>query len=259
MDIAKNDDILEKSGYLLLDRATLIENYRKLQRHVGPEVTLIPVVKGNCYGYGAEEITDVLVNDCRVRVIGVGALCEGTAMRRRGVACDLMLLGGIAPQQYHIALHNDIIISIFRPECAHAYEELCAAEGRVGRIQIKIETGMNRLGVRPGEDLAVLLTTLAACPHLSVCGVYSHFATATNCVNDAFTIEQHDRFMRGLRQIEAAGIRAQYVHCCNSAAVTWFKEAFHNSVRVGGILYGHLVMEDGVEPVDIQEIITLRA
>ena len=47
MDIAKNDDILEKSGYLLLDRATLIENYRKLQRHVGPEVTLIPVVKGN--------------------------------------------------------------------------------------------------------------------------------------------------------------------------------------------------------------------
>ena len=81
MDIAKNDDILEKSGYLLLDRATLIENYRKLQRHVGPEVTLIPVVKGNCYGYGAEEITDVLVNDCRVRVIGVGALCEGTAMR----------------------------------------------------------------------------------------------------------------------------------------------------------------------------------
>ena len=60
MDIAKNDDILEKSGYLLLDRATLIENYRKLQRHVGPEVTLIPVVKGNCYGYGAEEITDVL-------------------------------------------------------------------------------------------------------------------------------------------------------------------------------------------------------
>ena len=246
MDIAKNDDILEKSGYLLLDRATLIENYRKLQRHVGPEVTLIPVVKGNCYGYGAEEITDVLVNDCRVRVIGVGALCEGTAMRRRGVACDLMLLGGIAPQQYHIALHNDIIISIFRPECALAYEELCAAEGRVGRIQIKIETGMNRLGVRPGEDLAVLLTTLAACPHLSVCGVYSHFATATNCVNDAFTIEQHDRFMRGLRQIEAAGIRAQYVHCCNSAAVTWFKEAFHNSVRVGGILYGHLVMEDGV-------------
>ena len=164
MDIAKNGDIFEKSGYLLLDRATLIENYRKLQRHVGPEVTLIPVVKGNCYGYGAEEITDVLVNDCRVRVIGVGALCEGTAMRRRGVACDLMLLGGIAPQQYHIALHNDIIISIFRPECALAYEELCAAEGRVGRIQIKIETGMNRLGVRPGEDLAVLLTTLAACP-----------------------------------------------------------------------------------------------
>ena len=158
MDIAKNDDILEKSGYLLLDRATLIENYRKLQRHVGPEVTLIPVVKGNCYGYGADEITDVLVNDCRVRVIGVGALCEGTAMRRRGVACDLMLLGGIAPQQYHIALHNDIIISIFRPECALAYEELCAAEGRVGRIQIKIETRMNRLGVRPGEDLAVLLT-----------------------------------------------------------------------------------------------------
>lgn len=129
MDIAKNDDILEKSGYLLLDRATLIENYRKLQRHVGPEVTLIPVVKGNCYGYGAEEITDVLVNDCRVRVIGVGALCEGTAMRRRGVACDLMLLGGIAPQQYYIALHSDIIISIFRPECALAYEEALRGRG----------------------------------------------------------------------------------------------------------------------------------
>lgn len=88
-----------------------MKNYRKLQRHVGPEVTLIPVVKGNCYGYGAEEITDVLVNDCRVRVIGVGCPCEGTAMRRRGVACDLMR-SRHAPQQYHIALHNDIIISI---------------------------------------------------------------------------------------------------------------------------------------------------
>ena len=89
MDIAKNDDILEKSGYLLLDRATLIENYRKLQRHVGPEVTLIPVVKGNCYGYGAEEITDVLVNDCRVRVIGVGALCgDRDAPPRRGLRPD---------------------------------------------------------------------------------------------------------------------------------------------------------------------------
>ncbi len=259
MSFSDSDLALEKSGYILLDRSALIENYNKLQQHVGENVTLIPVVKGNCYGYGAEQITDVLVNDCKVKVIGVGALCEGTAMRSRGVMCDLMLIGGIAPQQYPVALKNDIIISVFKPECVLALEELCERENRTARVQIKIESGMNRLGVRPGPDLDELLRTLAGCRHIAVCGVYTHFAMATERVFDPLSLKQHEIFKTALEQIRAAGIHAQYIHCCNSAATTWFRDAFHNSVRVGGILYGHRVMEDGIEPVDIREIITMRA
>ena len=90
---------------------------------------------------------------------------------------------------------------------------------------MKIETGMNRLGVRPGPALHDLLNLVKSLDNLEVVGVYTHFATSTADYYDTFAVEQFEKFKEAVSQIETSGITLKYIHCCNSAATTWYKRS----------------------------------
>ena len=81
---------------------------------------------------------------------------------------------------------------------------------------------------------------------------YTHFATSTADYNDPFVLEQFARFKEGVAQIEDAGITLTYKHCCNSAAIAWFREAYGTHVRSCPSILGHMAMEDGREPIGLK-------
>ena len=76
------------------------------------------------------------------------------------------------------------------------------------------------------------------------------------CIRDSyydnFAVEQFRLFQNAISQIENRGIQLNYKHCCNSAAIAWFKEAYFSHVRSCSSILGHMAMEDGREPIGLK-------
>ena len=81
-----------------------------------------------------------------------------------------------------------------------------------------------------------LLNLVKSLDNLEVVGVYTHFATSTADYYDTFAVEQFEKFKEAVSQIETSGITLKYIHCCNSAATTWYKEAVELCTHVRPVL-----------------------
>lgn len=230
---------------------------RATRDFVGPDVGIIPVLKANAYGMGLVPMGRFM-EDQGFDLVAVAHLQEAYALRRAGVKTGILLLSPLPEGAEEAVLELDAQPALFRPETARALSAAAKKAGRPARVQLKIETGMNRIGVEPGAPLAALLDTVAACGNIEITGVFTHFATASDA-GDPHTLAQFDRFKTALGQLEARGIRPRYIHCCNSASTLWFREAHCTHVRPGSMLLGFPDMNGWENVIDIPEPGTWRA
>jgi len=117
---------------------------------------------------------------------------------------------------------------------------------------LKIDTGMNRLGIASG-DVECFARQLAKCKHLQLTGIFSHFASSevfTNTQVGKQTREQEERFYGALDRLRALGIDPGVVHLANSAAIVTRPETWADMVRPGAILYGY---HPGYDPMEKRE------
>ncbi len=241
--------------YMKIDTDIVAENYRKVQDYIGRDTGIIPVVKGNCYGFGLAPMAKLFEERCGAKLIADSAMHEAVELRQAGVKCDILIVGGIPQHLLHGAIEYDLQIPLFEEVTARRINSLAKEAGKKIKVHIKIETGMNRLGVKPGEKLENLLNLVKSLENIQIVGVYTHFASSTADYYDAFAVEQFERFQRGVAQVRAAGFEPEYIHCCNSAAIAWFQEAisFSTHVRSCTSVLGHMAMEDGREPIGLIE------
>ena len=241
--------------YMKIDTGTVVDNYRKVQNWIGDSTGIIPVVKGNCYGFGLVPMAKLFEERCGARLIADSAMHEAVELRQNGVKCDILIVGGIPQHLLCGAVEYDLQIPLFEEVTARRINQLAKDAGKKIKVHIKIETGMNRLGVRPGDDLENLLKLVKSLENIEVVGVYTHFASSTSDYYDPFTLKQFALFKEGVSQVRAAGFDPSYIHCCNSAAIAWYKEAiaFSTHVRSCTSVLGHMSMEDGREPIGLIE------
>ena len=247
------------NSYFKVDTEKVVQNFYKVKEYIGPDTEIRPVIKGNCYGYGLVPMAKLFEERCHVSLIANAARYEAVQLRQGGVKCDILIIGGIPQHLLHGAIEYDLQVPLFEAETAKRLNSLSASAGKKTKVHIKLETGMNRLGVRPGEDLSRLLELVKSLENLEVVGAYTHFATSTADYNDPFALEQFARFKEGVAQIEDAGITLTYKHCCNSAAIAWFREAYGTHVRSCSSILGHMAMEDGREPIGLEEPLEIGA
>jgi len=243
----------------LVDVDTLKENYKKVQRYIGGNVNIIPVLKGNCYGYGLVEMAKIFTRMCGAKIVANAAVYEAVQLRNAGIDSEILIIGGVPLHLLPYVVDNNLQINVFNRETAGRLNDLAAEKGRTMKVHIKIETGMNRLGVKPGEPLQQLLDYLKTLENVRIVGAYTHFATSTAEYYDAFALEQFDKFKDALKQFKDNGIGLTYVHCCNSSATTWFKEAYCSHIRSSSSILGHDAMEDGREPIGLIEPVAIKA
>ena len=243
------------NSYFKVDMDTVVDNYRKVQNYIGPQTEIIPVVKGNCYGFGLTPMAKLFEKRCGAKLIANSAMHEAVELRRAGIQCDILIVGGIPQHLLRGAVEYDLQIPLFEEVTARRINALAGQAGKKIKVHLKIETGMNRLGVRPGEKLNDLLILIKTLKNIQVVGAYTHFASSTADYYDPFTLEQFRRFKEGVEQIREAGFSPQYIHCCNSAAIAWYKEAIEYSTHVRSCtsVLGHMAMEDGREPIGLVE------
>jgi len=252
-------DIGMYNSYLEVDFGKMKESFRKVQAAAGKR-GVIPVLKANAYGIGLIPMADFLVNTMNCDVMAVAQTSEGVQLREGGFRrADIMLLGP-APQHAVIyAVENNLLLPVFNQQNARWASEAAQALGKTARVQIKIDTGMNRIGVAQGQPLEDFLKVLKSLPALQVEGVFTHFVNATY-TDDPQTPVAYAKFEKAVAQVRAAGFTPKYIHCCNTGATSWFKgDLISTHVRPGSLYMGYDSMDDGTTWLEVEEGISWRA
>lgn len=215
--------------------AALRRNFALARGLAGPGVRVMAVVKANAYGHGILEVAREFVK-AGAEYIGVAFLEEGIFLRKNGVTAPILVLGAVATGQIAQFIEHDLTITLPSLEKARAVSAAALAAGRTARVHLKVDTGMERIGVH-WYSSRPYLEEVHSLPGLEIEGLFSHFATADEDLD--FARVQLDRFNEVVDFLEASGKRPPLVHMANSAALANLPEARFDLVRPGLLLYGY--------------------
>ena len=216
--------------------ATLRENFRTVQEHVSPNVAICAVVKADGYGHGATECALALEAE-GAPWLGVTDAAEGRALRSAGIWTRILLMTGIWKGEEDGIVSHNLTPTVWETWHIERLEKAARKQQINLPVHLKVDTGMNRLGA-PKEALDELCVKLAACSHLHLEGVSTHFASAE--VLDAEDARrQMQRFEDALAVLAAHNLHPPLVHMGNSAAVSARPETWKTMVRPGILLYGY--------------------
>ncbi len=216
-----------------LDR--LSANLAAIRKHVGA-AGVMPILKANAYGHGLVVVAQHLER-AGADAFGVAVVEEGVSLRQAGVQVPILVLGAVAEGQIAICARHALTVTAPSIEKLRQLERVAAAEGRRLAVHLKVDTGMERIGVHWYSADAFLQEAVRA-RHLDIEGLYSHLATADEA-DRTFTEAQISRF-REVRQrfIDSVGRPPRWSHLANSGAILQHPEATFDLVRPGLLLYG---------------------
>jgi alanine racemase len=216
----------------------ILHNLKIVRQHIGPKPKILAVVKSNAYGLGAVPISKTL-QKAGVEWFGVTCANEGIELRESGIRKRILILTGFWPGEEKRLIQNNLTPTVLRVEDLNHLERI-AKSARVKSpvpFHLKINTGMNRLGIQANEidDFAA---ALANCPHLRLEGTFTHFASAEDLTLQQ-TQEQEQLFRACLDRLRALRVSPGIVHMANSGAICAHPSTFADMVRPGAILYGY--------------------
>jgi alanine racemase len=216
-----------------IDLGAVAANVRTLVDLVQP-AEVCAVVKADGYGHGAIAVSEAALA-AGATWLGVALVEEGSVLRKNGVDAPILLLSQPRPDDVRTAIERDLRLTTYTPEGVDAIAAAVRA-GETARAHLKIDTGMNRVGCRPSDALA-LAKEIARHDSIELEGVYTHCAVADEPDNP-FTDRQLDRFDEVVAELEAAGLRPPMLHAANSAAAIDHPRSRYDLVRIGIALYG---------------------
>lgn len=222
--------------WLEISRSALTNNVRQIKSRLAPTTRLMAVVKANAYGHG-DVATARVLSKAGADAFAVAAFGEALTLREGGIAQPILVLGYTPRHLIADAVANEVMLTVYDTNLALAIAAAAQKQGNWASVHLKVNTGMNRLGVDP-SDAAALLKTLRSwsLAGLTVEGIFTHFATADTDLD--FAQEQFGRFAELLDELAAQGLRPPIAHCANSAATLALPDTHLDMVRCGIALYG---------------------
>jgi alanine racemase len=219
-----------------IDLDALASNFGEVRRVVGAGVKVMCVVKADAYGHGAARCAQRLEAE-GADWFAVALPEEGVELREAGITKPILCLEGFWEGQAGLCVKQKLTPIIFRLDTARAFDRAAREANEVAEIHVKIDTGMNRLGVR-AEDAAEFASRLREFQNLRVGGLLTHFASADEAAAEEFTRGQAARFASAVETFRTHGHEPTVEHLSNSAATFAEPAARGTLVRPGGVLYG---------------------
>lgn len=228
-----SEPLSQRPTRIKVDLDAITHNLRAIGAHVG--VPVMPIVKANAYGHGLVPVA-LHVQAQGAQQLGVAFVEEGIALRKAGVTVPILVLGGIfGPQVAHFIRH-DLDITVSSLDKLRQVEAAAEALGRKAVIHLKIDTGMERVGVHSYSCRPFIEAALAS-RWCELKGIYSHLACADD-PESSMTALQLERFLEACSHIERAGAPMPLRHLANSGGVLHFPETHLDMVRPGILSYG---------------------
>ena len=201
-------EIARREGHRVwaeIDLDAIESNVRALVGLAG-DAKLLAVVKGNAYGHGAIAVAKAALR-CGAWGLGVVSLEEGEELRRAGIDAPVLVLGASSPAVAARLVAADLRVTIASKEEAEALAIAARAAGTRARVHLKVETGLNRFGLRP-DDTVALAEALRNVNGLEVEGIATHLASVDEGVQDVHLPAV--RGVQALRRAPAVGAAASH-------------------------------------------------
>lgn len=255
---------LSPRAWATIDLHALKKNLARVSVHC-PESLIVPVIKANAYGHGVERVARALdAVHTKCTAFAVATLAEAMQLRAQGIRMPLLLLGGYRDRaEMDICLENKIepvVHSMFQFQIMAEFLETEILSG-VGRVWVKFNSGMNRLGLNAEQALKVY-GDLHRHPETEVV-LMSHLASADDLENEAamdFTRQQIAAF-EALKQRLADSTQGPVKSSFAASAGIIEHPATHQQcVRPGIMLYGSSPFASrSAEEMGLLPVMTLSA
>lgn len=229
-NVRQSNISIHRDSWVEINLENLAHNIKEIRRNLPQGKQLLAVVKADAYGHGAVMLAPtILASGCDM--LGVASIDEGIDLRNAKIGCEILVLGAVPVWAVENAVKADISISIFSKEhltaCKQAYERT----GIMPKVHVKIDTGMNRIGVQPG-DAVDFISEVQNASYLMFQGVFTHLYEAES-VNEAQ--KQINIWNNIISQIDTKGL---LLHIQNTAGTLCYDVPTSNMLRIGIGLYG---------------------
>ena len=273
--------------YLEVNLQQLKQNIEAIRAHVGG-AKVMPMVKANAYGHGIEGVAPFI--EPYVDAFGVALVEEAIQLRQLGIKKPILVAGGTLTEQLPLFFEHDLILTASSLDLLTASEQLAASTRQRLKVHLKIDTGMERVGVHEYEAEEFIKASLA-CSHLEVEGIYTHLANSELAPviarrafvptrqsptelgiasgeeqerprNDDGVVSaslQLERFQEVLRFYEKNSLPMPMRHVCNSGGILNLPEAHLDMVRPGVLFYGVYPGRDMQTKIDVKPALTWKS
>lgn len=215
-----------------VDLTRLTMNYRNALSHLRAGVRLICVLKADAYGLGAKAVAKRLWREGQ-RFFAVASYNEAAQLRRALPQAQVLILGLCGPAQLRRAIEDGLILTVFTRKTARDVIAAARETGKTARVHVKIETGLNRIGLLP-QDAPDAVQEMRESGVVALEGLFTHLALRDRESDRA----QLDRLLGVRGALAARGIRIPMVHALDSIGMVRYPEDQLDAVRTGAWLYG---------------------
>ena len=246
----------ERWARVEVDLEAVRRNVRTLKGRTQSGTLFMAVVKADGYGHGALPVARAALATGADR-LGVATVDEAVALREAGITAPIQLLSEPPASAIDLVIEHGLIPIVTTRAFAGALGRAGAVLGVDVPYHLKIDTGMNRIGV-PADEAHEFAAAFDSFPGLRLEGVLTHFATA-DVPGDWDFATQLDRFASALARMRDEGIDPGIVHAANSPATILHPEAHFDMVRCGIAIYGLHPSRDTSAEIDLAPAMSVVA
>jgi alanine racemase len=243
-----------RSTFVEVNLSQLSRNLQAIREQVSPAKIMI-VVKANAYGHGLTEVAKYL--DPQVDAIAVAVLEEGILLREIGVQTPILVLGGIWGNQIPAYIEHDLTLTAPSVDRLNQIDQAAEALGIKAKVHLKIDTGMERIGVHY-YNAHTLQEAALNCKHVEVKGIFSHFANADDADLSHARL-QLERFNEVLRFYEKRDLPTPLRHMANSGGILQLPESHFDMVRPGILAYGVYPSPEVQRTVEVKPVLAWKS
>ena len=242
--------------WIEISRARLRSNAAEFQKIIPRDARLMAIVKANAYGHGMDGVAPFI--EPYVDYFGVAILEEGIHLRELGITKPILVAGGTLPAEVSFFAEYNLTLTGSSIELLDAAEEVSRSTGKRIKTHLKIDTGMERVGVREYEAESFVEHSLSL-RHLEIEGIYTHLANP-ELPDKKYSLLQLERFQEVLQIYEKRSEKApELTHVNNSGGILNLPEANFDMVRPGVLFYGVYPGKEADRMVDVSPALTWRS
>lgn len=252
---SSSDEDAVRPTQVEVDLGVLAQNFAAIRSHVGP-AEVMPVVKANAYGHGLVECAQHLVKS-GASCFGVALLEEALVLRRAGITQPILVFGGVVTRQIPQFIAHDLMMAASSIDKMRQIDEAAAAVKKKARVHLKIDTGMERIGVH-WYSAEKLLEASLSFQNIEIAGIYSHFANS-DAEDLTSAREQLSRFLDLLEFYPKRSLPPPQRHIANSGGILQLPESQLDLVRPGIMLYGVYPSPEVRQTVMIKPVLSWKS